>query len=188
MSQLILIRHSLPERDTTIPAAQWRLSHQGRERCGALAEQLKPYNLTLMISSVEPKAVETARLAGGHLGIASQIAAGLHEHDRSNVGFLPERGRFEALVREFFDKPGEKVFGTESANDVYKRIFAALQNLIEKYPAETLGVISHGTVITILLSMANDISPFDFWKNMSFPSIMQIGWPNCEILKVRSVL
>jgi broad specificity phosphatase PhoE len=184
MSQLILIRHSLPERDTTIPAAQWRLSHQGRERCRALAEQLKPYNLTLLISSGEPKAVETARLAGGQLGIASQIAAGLHEHDRSNLGFLPERGRFEALVQEFFEKPGEKVFGAETADQTHGRFLAAVETLVQTHLDEKLGIVAHGAVIALLASRANGLDAFAFWQRLGMPGFVVVEPPHFEMVEM----
>jgi broad specificity phosphatase PhoE len=173
----------VPERDTTAPAAQWRLSHPGRERCRALADQLKAYNLTLLVSSMEPKAVETARLAAEHLGIASQIAAGLHEHDRSNVGFLPERGRFEALVREFFEKPGEKVFGAESADQAHARFLAAVEALVQTHPGERLGIVAHGAVVSLLASRANRLDAFEFWKGLGMPGFVVINLPDFKMVE-----
>ena len=41
-----------------------------------------------MVSSEEPKAVETAGIAAGCLGLGCSVYPGLHEHDRTGVPFL----------------------------------------------------------------------------------------------------
>jgi broad specificity phosphatase PhoE len=112
------------------------------------------------------------------LGVPSEIAAGLHEHDRSNLGFLPAPERLEALVRELFAKPGERVFGLETADVAHSRFRAALERLAEQYPQDTLGIISHGTVISLLASRANGLDGFEFWKGLRMPDHLQVSFPD----------
>ena len=41
MQKLILVRHSVPEIDARLRAADWHLSDEGRRRCTGLAEALR---------------------------------------------------------------------------------------------------------------------------------------------------
>jgi len=60
---LILVKHALPEIIPTLPANQWHLSEVGRAQCALLADQLAIYAPSALVSSSEPKALETAHLA-----------------------------------------------------------------------------------------------------------------------------
>src|SRR5690242_11629427 len=94
---LLLIRHSAPEVAPGVPARAWRLSAEGRRRCGPLAERMAAYAPRAIVSSAEPKAEETARLVGALLGVPVETMAGLHEHERDDVGYLG-REAFEAAI------------------------------------------------------------------------------------------
>ncbi|TAK13978.1 MAG: histidine phosphatase family protein [Anaerolineae bacterium] len=178
---LYLIRHAQPEPDATAPASEWRLSHEGRRATVALAAGLQDAGITRLVASFEPKAVETARLLAAELGIPSAIAAGLHEHDRSNVGFLPAQERLEELIKELFDKPEERVFGKETANEARFRFQAAVERLLEANPGETLGVVSHGTVISLLVSAANGFDGYAYWKSMGMPDVLKVSLPGFRL-------
>ena len=110
MHKLILVKHSLPVIDETKPAKEWGLGFEGRVRCKPLADQLMGYHPDVVISSVEPKAYQTARVFVGLLDeptLPWETMEGLHEHDRSDVRFL-DRDEFEKRVAEFFAKPSQK--------------------------------------------------------------------------------
>ena len=65
-----------------------------------LAERLIEYQPDIVVSSVEPKAMETAEIIATKLGLAVYTIYGLHEHDRSNVPFLPN-DNFRIYTRIF---------------------------------------------------------------------------------------
>ena len=48
--KLVLVRHSLPEFVTGMPASQWRLSAAGQLRCEALAGRLAAYDLAAVVA------------------------------------------------------------------------------------------------------------------------------------------
>lgn len=183
MSQLILIRHSISRQDASVPANQWRLSQEGREACGPLAEAMRGYGLTRLVASMEPKAIETAQLVGEQLGLPWQIAAGLQEHDRSNVPFLGSKAQFEERVIEMFQKPDELVFGRETANQALARFQVAVQALVEDYQGERLGIASHGTVISLLVGHANPIDTVDFWRRLKMPDYIVLALPDFELME-----
>ncbi len=176
-ARLLLIRHSIPEIDATIPPAEWRLSHAGREACRALADRLTVYTPTLLVSSVEPKAVETAQLAARQLGIPTEIALGLHEGDRSKMGFIPE-AQVIKLIKEFFEKSGEPIFGVESADEAHARFSAAVNKLLDEYPEETLGIVSHSSVISLFVARANGLDVYEYWRKLAMPDVVLLALPD----------
>ena len=182
MPNLILIRHSESQPDSSVPANQWRLSHQGRELCKPLAEELSVYQPALLISSLEPKAIETAQLAARHLGIGSEIADGLQEHDRSNVPFLASQESFDRQVLQMFEKPGELVFGGESADQAYERFSAAINNLLNEFEHQTIGLITHGTVLSLFVARNNGLDPHEFWRSLEIPAFVVLGLPHFDIV------
>ena len=81
-SHLILVRHSLPEIDFVVSSHEWHLSAEGRRRCERLADALTNYDPVAIVSSEEPKAVETAEIVAARFGVRVEVEPDLHEHDR----------------------------------------------------------------------------------------------------------
>ena len=183
MSVLILVKHALPQIDPTVPANQWRLSKEGQHCSQVLAQRLEQYGLDLIFSSVEPKAIETAAIVATALEKWVEVVEGLHEHDRSSVGFL-EKKEFEASVAQFFNQPDLLTFGNETANQAHHRFSQAVMGIIEKYADKNIALITHGTVLTLFVSRLVGIEPFTFWKDLELPSWVVLSHPD---LGLRSV-
>ncbi len=186
MPELILIRHANSQQDASVPASQWRLSQVGRAACVGLAERLGAYGLDRIISSLEPKAIETAQLAARQMAIPSEIAHGLHEHDRGNVPFLSSQVAFEAQVEAMFAQPDELVFGRETANQAHDRFQAAVAALVDAYPDESLGIVAHGTVISLLVARANQRDQVEFWRSLPMAGFVVVVRHNFELIDVVS--
>ncbi|MBI2950742.1 histidine phosphatase family protein [bacterium] len=183
MTRLILIKHSLPEVVSDLPASRWRLSEEGRRRCRVLTEKLAAYDPGVIVTSVEAKAVETAEIIVDALGRPFEVVEGLHEHDRSNVGFL-EKERFEGAVAEFFRRPQELVFGKETADQAHERFTKAIAVRMERHPDEDVAVITHGTVMALLVARANGLDPFPLWKRLGLPSFIVLSRPEIGLMSV----
>lgn len=78
MPHLILVKHALPEIIPALPANQWHLSEVGRAQCTALAGQLGTYAPAALVSSSEPKALETAHLVAQRMHTSVQVVDGLY--------------------------------------------------------------------------------------------------------------
>src|SRR5207244_5114943 len=85
MRKLILIKHAKPLVDPAKPSQLWSLSDDGRQQARALAGQVAPLEPAIIISSDEPKAIETAQILADELKLPTEAAPDLHEHDRSTV-------------------------------------------------------------------------------------------------------
>ena len=110
---LILVKHSLPEIVEDLPAREWKLSDEGRIRAQRLAERLLSFQPDYIISSVEPKAKETAEIIVRRHNLELHISDDLHEHDRSKTRYL-SKDDFQAAIHIFFENPGDLIFGSES--------------------------------------------------------------------------
>lgn len=174
---LILVKHSLPEIREDLPAREWTLSKEGRVRAGHLAERLAPYQPQILVSSPEPKALETAGMIARKLQLSLQVVHDLHEHDRSNVPYLSKEN-FEASVQEFFRNPDRRVFGTETAEEAYDRFSRAIYSVLNTFQEKTIVAVSHGTVISLFVSRLTGRSDYSLWN--------QLGLPGYAVLDLQS--
>ena len=184
MPKLMVVKHSLPDIIPTLPARQWRLSSAGRQRCKPLADKLAGHQLDVIVASVEPKAAETGQIVGDLLGKACQTAKGLNEHERSDVGWFESKEQFEAAVAEFFARPGQLVFGGESADQAHQRFSQAIARVMERHPDQNVAVVSHGTVMTLFVARAVGLEPFPFWKRLGLPAFVVLSWPQLDLLTI----
>ena len=183
MQTLVLVKHSLPEIDPAVPASKWHLSEEGRRRARKLGEKLDRYELDVIVSSIELKAMETAEIASGLLKTPMVIVEGLHEHDRSNVGFL-EKERFEQSVSHFFARPADLVFGDETADQVHDRFSKAVYQLSDRFPRLNMAIVTHGTVISLFVSRISELEPFALWKQLGLPSWVVLSRPDLGVVEV----
>jgi broad specificity phosphatase PhoE len=181
MRTLILIKHASPQVIPGTPPETWKLSDQGRQACQRLAEALRAHAPGVIVSSVEPKAVETGEIVAKALQIPSHTAPGLHEHDRSNVPHM-RSSEFISLMELFFRRPGELVLGEETANAAQNRFEQALKAVLDQYAStDTVAIVSHGTVIAILLAKYSQKSAFHLWREWGLPSFAVVKIPEFEI-------
>lgn len=185
MSQpkLILVKHSLPIIDPELPASLWELSPEGKKRCIPLAQQVAMYQPQRIFSSHEPKAIQTARMVAQHLDLLSQVAEGLHEHERPKPGLLSS-DEFEKQVKALFAHPEDRVFGMETANQAQARFYRAIMQLTYPQPQQTTVIISHGTVISLFLQLICQVEPFPLWKSLKLPSFVVLSFPDYRLEQI----
>ena len=183
MRKLILIKHAAPLVVPGTPPEEWKLSDRGRESCAALAEAVRPHAPAVIVSSEEPKARETAELLAERLGVSVETAAGLHEHDRSNVPHM-RSGEFISHVEVFFRRPTERVLGRESAVAALDRFESAVDAVVSAHPQGNLAIVSHGTVIALFAAEHSDRYGFELWREMGLPSFLVMELPGYHLREV----
>jgi broad specificity phosphatase PhoE len=180
---LILIRHSQSQPIPGVDAQRWPLAPEGQGRAAALAPRLARYQPGVVFSSYERKAVQTAQIVAEGLHIPYVLWPGLHEHVRTAVPYF-DRATFLNLVQDFFARPDELIFGSESANQTLTRFEDALDDLVSSYPRRTIAAVSHGTVLSLYLAPVAGRDPFEFWQSLGEPAFAVLRLPSFELVEL----
>lgn len=186
MRRLILAKHAMPELRADLPAARWHLSPDGIAGAKRLAERLRAYEPSVIVSSTEPKALETAAIVSEALGMQFESPVGLHEHERPDPGLL-EQPEFERRVAQLFARPSEIVFGAESANDALHRFASAVDRAIAD-DRGTIVVISHGTVISLFVAARAHADGHALWQTLGLPSYVVFELAKFRLTELVSAL
>ena len=182
MAKLILIKHASPQVLPAVAPEKWKLSERGRQSCAPLAQKLSAHGPRVIISSTEPKALETTELVAAPLRVAHRPAPDLHEHDRSNVPHM-RSGEFISMMELFFRRPDELVLGRETARQAQERFSRAVENVLQQHPQQDVAIVSHGTVISLFLARHAAQQPFQLWREMGLPSFVVLDLPGYGLLE-----
>ena len=182
MRSLVFIRHSQSKPDSTRPARMWSLTDEGRRRCGLLAAQLGPFNINLIVTSTEPKAVETGELVAQRLGIPCQSVANLHEHERETVPYFETRDAFLDAVRKLFEHPDKLVFGEETGQAARERFGQAVETVMAENPQDNIAIVTHGTVLSLFVNHITGCEIYPFWQDIGMPAMVAFSYPEMELL------
>ena len=181
---LFLIRHSTPVVDASQPSSLWKLSAAGMDRANELAKHLSRRGIQLIVSSTELKAIQTAQILADHLGVQTEVAEGLHEHERSYPrDFTASQTEFKARIASLFAEPDSLVFGDETAHQTSLRFEAAMQRVIARHPDKGLAVVAHGTVISLFVARHNGLDSFAFWQRLGMPACISLEMHGFKMLE-----
>lgn len=183
---LILVKHSQPEIVEVLSAHEWNLSESGRSRAALLTDELKPYQPEVLVSSVEPKARQTAEILGESLNLKVQIAEGLHEHNRHGIPFY-SHDEFQSIVRKFFEKPDILIFGNETADQALVRFRAAVEVVMKTCIDKRIAIVSHGTVISLFVSWVTGGDGYSLWEALGLPSFVVLDLQNKRLLETVNI-
>jgi broad specificity phosphatase PhoE len=181
MRKLILIKHAAPEVVPGVPSEKWELSARGRAQCEPLSERLVAYAPQRIVSSTEPKAVQTAQIVAERLNVPHETGNDLFEHDRSNVPHM-RSGEFISHVELFFREPDELVLGLETANEAEARFRAAIDDVLARHASGDVAIVSHGTVIALFLAR-EPRERFRLWRQLGLPSFAVVEVPGYKLLE-----
>jgi broad specificity phosphatase PhoE len=186
MKPLLLVKHSSPEIVENVPARQWTLSAEGRERSHRLAELLRPHQPEVIICSLEPKARETASILAEDLGLAVRAVEGLHEHDRSSSPYYSIE-QFQKLMREFYEKPQVLVFGGETAAQSLARFRRSVETILKTYKDKSIIIVAHGTVISLFVSWWSGYDGYSLWQTLGLPSFVLLDLQSRALMKIENL-
>jgi broad specificity phosphatase PhoE len=180
---LILVRHSESKLDSQIPPQQWVLTKNGRKRCIPLAKRVAKYEPQVIITSEEIKARETGELLAKALELPWLSASGLHEHLRE-AGVILNVDSWAEIVARFFDHPGERVFGLETAEEALERFSEAIQVVMDQNHENSLIIVTHGTVMSLYFKALTGEDAYHFWRRLELPAFYTVSWPDRTVLSV----
>ena len=140
------------------------LTARGRAQARELGEKLRAEKIAHVYSSTISRAVQTAELAAGVLGVAVTVREGLVElalgeavGQPAGTGlFVPE---MQAWVAGDVDAAA---LGSESAVEIAARVKRVLDDIADQHRGESVLVVSHGGAI-IATQAVLDFSPGRTW-------------------------
>lgn len=161
---LILVRHGRPAIDPDAPPITWPLCPDGREAVAKLAARIVPFAPKAIVSSPEPKALETAQIIAEVLGLPVEQDVGLHEHKRPALAFGSEEA-FRQRIAQVFADTAKPVPGGESVDQACARFAAAL----DQHKGRPLVAVTHGTVLSHYVASRLGLDAHDLWRSLHMP-------------------
>ena len=184
MPHLILIRHANSQPVGGTSPHHWQLSNEGRRQCALLAERLRPYNITHLYSSDEPKALQTAGLIGSDLGhLPSTLDDQLRETRRENAPFYDDETTFRQAIHAAMNQPQQLLYGEEAFDAARVRFAKAVNRIVAKNEG-TVALLSHGTILSLYIASMIETNPFDIWKLLDMPAYAVFSLPDMKICEI----
>lgn len=185
--ELLLVRHAPTVPVSGVKASEWALAPGALAEARRLGEELLALLASRgaqpparLVSSYEPKAELTAEALAEVFGVERTVADGLEEHHRPERNLLA-KSDWLALIKRFFEQPEDVLFGLESALEARRRISAAVAASAEGAEGG-VAIVTHGTVLTLLLAEPNSLDPFDLWRSLRMPEAFLVSWPKLRIM------
>lgn len=147
------------------------LNVKGMEQACELAIEFKKIDIDRIIVSPLKRARVTGEIVAEAKGISVEIADELIEMDFGIYDGVDRLGEeFQKAKRRFFWRYEEG----ESYMDVAARVYPFITSLKEKYPNESILLVTHGGILRIINTYFNRIENEDFAK---------YAVPNCGYLE-----
>jgi broad specificity phosphatase PhoE len=162
-ARLIVARHAEPEYERPeMGVSGGSLTTLGRAEARELGERLRSERVAGIVSSELSRAVQTAEIAAGVLGLPVHVRERLQEF----------------AVGDFLGKPYDPVFfhdvlgawlkgdldpgvpGGETGRQVAERVMPLLDEVADQFRGETVLVVTHGGVILTLFGLLAPGSPY----------------------------
>jgi probable phosphoglycerate mutase len=150
-ARVLVARHGEAEYETDLCSDDGgSLTSLGRKQARELGASLKGERVARVWASPLSRAVQTAEIVAGVLGVDVVVREGLREY---GVGALAgttedEKGYFEGVFRRWADgDPDAAIEGGERIDDLVARVQAVLEEVADEHRGETALVVSHGGAI-----------------------------------------
>jgi broad specificity phosphatase PhoE len=144
------------------PPPTWPLTPAGRAAARRLARLPLFRDVSLVATSPEPKARDTAAPIAARAGLPLRQEDDLREVDRGRTPILA-RAEYVDLVRRYLT--GERVEGWEPPDVAHGRFARCVDRLVAE-SAGPLAVVSHGLVLSLWLGL----SPEE-WERIPLPAV-----------------
>ena len=162
MTEIIFIRHFETDVDEEIPADMWDLSERGRRNMEKFIENRGFKEIGKIFTSSEKKAKITAEAISEETGCPVEVLDEIREIERRG-GFIEKQEDYFAAVKSLLET------GTYENWETRSKAEERLEKFLEKAKNhEKVVAISHGMILTILLSEYFEMEPYEFWKKLEF--------------------
>lgn len=189
MPKLILIKHAQPVLDAATAARNWPLSDKGREQAGQLGENLAgKFAISHLFASTEPKAQQTAAIAGEALGLRPVVDPRFCEIDRPPLPIV-NADEHLAMNRRIFEQPTKAMIGAESADAALARFSAGVTAIAHLSGRGDVAVVCHGTVIALFVAKHNPSTDgLLLWQSLGCPGYVCLAESDYALLATAAKL
>ncbi|MFC4403924.1 histidine phosphatase family protein [Gracilibacillus xinjiangensis] len=185
MNRLILIRHSIPVIEAGVPSNEWVLAEEGIDKARIIAKKLSGYCFGKLYTSMEPKAIETAKIIADHTNSSYEKIADVHEHLRTSNRKVFTGDEWLAIMQQLFTKQDRFIFGDETAGAAKSRFDEAIKKLIKTHTSnEDILLVTHGTVMSLFLSLYNHLDGFEIWCSLGMPAYVELTVSDYQIQNI----
>jgi broad specificity phosphatase PhoE len=157
-ARLILIRHGQTEWNAT---GRWQgqadppLNDLGRAQARQTAQELISHDIDVLISSDLARARETAEIIGVAIGLPVQLEPRLREINLGDwQGLYSDeiRARWPDEMKTWIESPlAIRPPHGESIRELAARVWAAVDDLVTRYPDKCVGIVAHELPIASII-------------------------------------
>lgn len=176
MKKLYFLRHFQTEIDPDTPVSEWTLSEEGRDQLHEFLQQDLP-EVDAILTSPEPKALNTAKKILEVTGREVVPMEELREVDRSRRGFIEDHTEYVETAREYLENDKPKT-AWEPKSELENRIKACILKL-EGMGYEKVMVVGHGLYFSVLLGE----EPYFFWQELEFGELIEKDFSELQQFK-----
>ena len=83
-----------------------------------------------------------------------------------------------------FARPGELVYGEETADKARERFCIAITTVLENRKDASVAVVAHGTVISLFVAAVAGVDGLALWERIGMPSYIVLSRPELQLLEV----
>ncbi len=172
MCSLYLVRHAETAPNFSQPASTWPLTEAGRVAASTLAKEIDWETVSLVASSPEPKAIETARALMSPVAYCRfTIMDDLRE---LSAPLVKHPDDFRQQLARLFE--GHPETGWENPERALTRILKAAHAASRSASPKRAVVVSHGRILTLLVSHLMRRSPtLTLWEQIAMPDIARVN-------------
>jgi broad specificity phosphatase PhoE len=159
------VRHAMPALIEGVPSTEWHLDEATRAAAEIWAGRLEVGDgIGALVSSTEPKALETAAAIAAQWGSVVVEEPRLREAERPWIGT-----GYRAVAHRYLR--GEVPDGWEDQAAVAERVAAAVADALASASPGPAIVVTHGLALSLHLGdrLGPDFDRETFWSRLAFP-------------------
>lgn len=180
-ARVFVARHGEAEYESDLLSdAGGSLSSKGRAQSRELGESLRGERVSRIYASSMARAVQTAEIVAGVLGVDVVVREGLREFGVGvHAGTDGDPDPFRPVFSRWLEGDHEaRIEGAESGTEVIERVSAELELVADQHRGESALVVSHGGAIcTGVPALARNLT-------VRFPESRAI--PNCGVVELEA--
>jgi broad specificity phosphatase PhoE len=171
LTRLIVVRHGRTEWNRVERfrgRADIKLDEVGIKQAEAAAARITDWQVSAVYSSPLRRALATAEILARPFSLEVKMLPGIIDIDYGEwQGLSPQEAaaKYSDLYSKWMESPHEVKFpGGEGLAEVRERAASAVDEMIARYPKETIVLVSHKVVCQILILSLLGLDNAHFWE------------------------